>query len=79
MKYNVELTDTFAGEANYCWVKRASFEAPADARNATLMRKAKALVGMSGVRGVTTSTGDDIEFRPYGMAQVMFVSPDGQP
>lgn len=26
--YDVELTDTFAGEANYCWVKRAAVTVP---------------------------------------------------
>jgi hypothetical protein len=29
MKYAVEYTDTFAGEANYSWVRRAIIEAPA--------------------------------------------------
>jgi hypothetical protein len=27
-KYNVEYTDTFAGEANYCWVQRAVIHVP---------------------------------------------------
>ena len=26
-KFNVEITDTFGGEANYCWVNRFSVEA----------------------------------------------------
>lgn len=30
--YNVEHTDTFAGEANYSWVVRKSFEAPGAGR-----------------------------------------------
>ena len=25
--YDIEMTDTFGGEANYCWVKRAKVEA----------------------------------------------------
>ena len=25
-RWNVEYTDTFAGEANYCWVRRATIE-----------------------------------------------------
>jgi hypothetical protein len=29
MQYDIEMTDTFAGEANYCWVRRATIEAPA--------------------------------------------------
>ena len=27
-KYDVEYTDTFAGESNYCWVKRAVITMP---------------------------------------------------
>ena len=26
--YDIEYTDTFAGEANYCWVKRAAVTMP---------------------------------------------------
>ena len=26
--YNVEITDTYGGEANYSWVRRYTFEAP---------------------------------------------------
>jgi hypothetical protein len=27
MKYDIEVTDTFGGEANYCWVRRFSVQA----------------------------------------------------
>lgn len=30
IKVNVELTDTFNGEANYGWVRRAEFNLPSD-------------------------------------------------
>lgn len=89
-KYNIEYTDTFAGEANYCWVKRAivfMFEltafgydggtnyAQANKRyNRELMRRAKAAVGLTGVRGVTSWHGDIGEFRPYRMATVLFIN-----
>lgn len=77
--YRVELTDTFAGEANYSWVKRAKIDSPpTELKRQTfqrlLMRKAKAAVGMTGNRGVTYSHGDHYEFRPYGMCVVMFVT-----
>lgn len=91
-KYNVEYTDTFGGEANYCWVKRATVTVPElthygytgcgdgiyakanRAQRRELMRKAKAAVGLTGVRGERTDYGDMVEFRPYGMATVMFVT-----
>ena len=48
--WNVEHTDTFAGEANYSWVKRASFEMPDNATQRQIIRKAKELMGETGNR-----------------------------
>lgn len=89
-KYQVEYTDTFAGEANYCWVKRATVHMPeltafgydgstnyaaANKRyTRELLRRAKAAVGLTGVRGKRESWGDTEVFRPYRSATVMFVS-----
>ena len=89
-KYHVEYTDTFSGEANYSWVKRATVSVPelthygydgstgyAKANRSArreLMRKAKEVVGLTGVRGVTSDFGDTIEFRPYRSCTVMFVT-----
>jgi len=79
----------FGGEANYSWVKRRTIDdAPWEhfkdwdgngrrepkAYQRTIMRRAKAAMGLSGVRGVTASLGDGYEFRPYGMATVLFVT-----
>lgn len=90
IKYNVEYTDTFAGEANYCWVKRATVHMPelthfgydggtnyaaANKRYAReLMRRAKAAVGISGLRGKRETWGDMEVLRPYGMATILFVT-----
>lgn len=91
-KYQIELTDTFAGEANYCWVKRATVTMPELTAygydggsnyvkanrifERELMKRAKAAVGLTGIRGRKDSHGDQIDFRPYGLAQVMFVTYD---
>ena len=88
--YQIEYTDTFAGEANYSWVRRASVTMPElthygydggtnyakanRAHSRELMRKAKAAVGLTGVRGVRASYGDTIEFRPYGSCTVLFIT-----
>jgi hypothetical protein len=88
--YQIEYTDTFAGEANYSWVRRASVAMPelthygydggtnyAKANkvyNRELMRRAKAAVGLTGVRGARASYGDTIEFRPYGSCTVLFIT-----
>lgn len=90
MRYDIEYTDTFGGEANYCWVKRASISMPELTHygydggtnytkanriyNRELMRKAKAKIGLTGIRGKTYDHGFMIEFRPYGMNTVMFIS-----
>jgi hypothetical protein len=89
-KYNVEYTDTFGGEANYSWVKRATVSMPElthygydgstnySKANKTfgreLMKRAKAAVGITGVRGKTFRHGDMYEFRPHNSCTVMFVS-----
>lgn len=42
--------------------------------NRELMRRAKALMGLTGIRGITTHYGDSIEFRPYNSCTVMFIT-----
>lgn len=89
-QYAVEYTDTFGGEANYSWVRRATITTPElthygyDGSNGyaaankkarrEIMRKAKAAVGLTNVRGKTYDLGDGYEFRPYRSATVMFVT-----
>jgi hypothetical protein len=88
--YQVEYTDTFGGEANYSWVTRETVTMPElthygydGATNYTkcvrvyereLMKRAKATMGLTGVRGTSTSYGDSLEFRPYRCNTVMFVT-----
>lgn len=90
MKFDVEYTDTFGGEANYCWVERATITMPElthygfdgalgytkanERMKRHLMRKAKAAMGLTGVRGRREDQGDTVAFYPYGSATVMFVS-----
>lgn len=91
-QYDVEYTDTFGGEANYCWVKRARVTVPElthygytgstdgsyskanRAQQRQLMKQAKAAIGLTGVRGRTSSYGDMIEFRPHGSCTVLFIT-----
>lgn len=89
-KYDVEMTDTYGGEANYSWVRRAVVTMPELTHygydggtnhskanrvfERELMRRAKAKLGMTGVRGRTYSHGDTIEFRPYRACVVVFIT-----
>ena len=75
MEYDVEYTDTFGGEANYCWVQRATISVPENASRSLVMRRAKAAVGLSGLRGWSDFSGGYGEFRPFRMCTVMFITP----
>lgn len=72
-KYEIEVTDTFGGEANYCWVDRVTIEVEEGASDLAIVRRAKAAVGWSGRRCVTSDLGDGFELRPHGICEVMFV------
>ena len=74
MKYETECTDTFEGEANYSYVNRATFEAPSNASQAMLVRRAKKMLGLSGARGRTETIGETIIFRPYRSCAVLFIN-----
>lgn len=74
MVVDAEYTDTFGGEANYCWVKRARLLVPTWMKDSEVMRLVKAELGLSGLRGRKYDYGDFIEFRPYGMCTVLFVN-----
>lgn len=90
MAYKVEVTDTFGGEANYCWVHRHRIEVSEKEerafgnnpgkRNRTLVRRAKALEGWTGHRCEVDANGyDTITVRPRGAAMVMFIDYDDSP
>ena len=71
MTYDVEYTDTFGGEANYGWVRRYEVAGKTDRQ---VMRRAKAAVGLTGVRGRVSRMCHGFAFYPYGSATVMFVT-----
>lgn len=88
--FNIEYTDTFGGEANYAWVKRAivtmpelthyGYDGSANYAQANrkfereLFKRAKAVMGLTGIRGTNHAHGDNYEWRPRGMATVMFIN-----
>ena len=90
MHFDVEYTDTYGGEANYSWIRRATVWMPDmthygyDGRtnygktvkvfNRELMKKAKRAMDLTGVRGRAHVQGDDLEFRPYGQNTVLFIT-----
>lgn len=76
--YSVEYTDTFGGEANYSWARRETITMPEwthfkgwdgngrvqpKGYRRTLMRRAKAAVGLTGYRGQRTPDGGQFNQR----------------
>lgn len=76
-KFTVTYTDTFGGEANYAWVKRTTMVVK-DSSVKRVKAAAKKAVGLTNVRGRWEDYGDDLIFRPYGSATVLFVNHEGE-
>jgi len=47
--YEIEVTDTFGGDANYSWVRRYRHAFHGGATRLEIVRKLKALAGLNGV------------------------------
>ena len=75
-KFEIELTDTFGGQANYSWVHRETLEVPQGTSDLALVRRAKKLFGLSGCPTENQDYGDSMvrDFRPSGLCQVMFIT-----
>ena len=74
MQVQVEVTDTFGGEANYSWVRRYEVEVPEGASNRSIVRKVKKEIGYTGVRCQTTDWGDTITLDPRGCCERVFIT-----
>ena len=74
--FDVTLTDTFGGEANYSWVKRGEIQVKNDAAIRSISREARRAVGMTNVRASCfVDFGDmiQIEFKKDNL--VLFITP----
>lgn len=71
----IEITDTFGGDANYCWVKRGTTKAQTRRGKIAAV---KLLAGWDGwCRVKVADFGDMMEIRPVstsGICQVAFVT-----
>lgn len=73
-KFEIEVTDTFGGEANYAWVRRGEAELPERASNRAVIKSVRRLAGWpTSVRVSIYRLGDSWEVRPRGLNQVAFV------
>ena len=76
MKMKIELTDTFAGYANYSWVRREEVDYSEGMTDFQIRRLAKKTMDLTGIRGTWDSFSGSLRFRPYGICQVMHVDFD---
>lgn len=72
--WSIEKTDTFGGEANYCWVNRSEIEIPESYSNSWIVRKVKEELGWTGIRCSIEDWGSYITIRPAGMCQIAFAT-----
>lgn len=73
---DLELTDTFGGQANYSWVRRETIAVPKLASNKTRMAIYKAWAGWTGHPCKVDQQGlfGDVTIRPQGLCQVLFAT-----
>jgi hypothetical protein len=74
MSIQLEHTDTFGGEANYCWVRRGELPRDRTYTDRAIVRRAKAWAGLTGVRCRVENHGDMIAIYPRGICQVVFAN-----
>lgn len=72
-EFEFECTDTFGGEANYSWVKREK-HIMKNTSQIALVKKAKKIFGLTGVRSKTSKYGEviRIDFDPH-LCVVIFI------
>ena len=70
--WDIEVTDTFAGEANYSWAHRYVVHTADDISDRALVRRIKSAAGYSGIRGQTCISGDFVEIRFPARCVVIF-------
>ena len=72
--WDIEVTDTFGGQANYDWVYRHAISMPGGISNLALVRRIKSVTGYSGIRGQTYFSGDFVEIRFPSRCIVIFAN-----
>jgi len=70
---HIELTDTYAGEANYSWVKSEKFICDG-LTDHQIHLKARKLVGITGMRCKKTDLGEMVVWEPYNANLIAFLT-----
>ena len=72
--WDIEVTDTFGGQANYSRVDRYVVRTPDDISDLALVRRIKSVTGYSGIRGRATVMGVSVEIRFPALQVVIFAN-----
>jgi len=62
MQWELEVTDTFGGDANYSWVERQTL--PGRTTRRGVVRRLKSMLGITGSYARVFDHGDMLEVRP---------------
>ena len=74
LRWQLEHTDTFGGEANYSWVNREDVMIPSKYSGPWIVRKAKETMGLTQLDHVTSDFGDTIRVDFRQDNQVLFIT-----
>ena len=77
MKYKIEVTDTFGGEANYSWVRRYDIDVNEDISELSFIRLVKKTIGWNGLKCKREKLGGTFDemLIPRKICQVCFIMP----
>jgi hypothetical protein len=72
--WSIEQTDTFGGEANYCWVRQWQTEIPESYTRAWIVRKIKEQLGWTGDKISVEDWGDYLTLRHSRHCEIAFAT-----
>ena len=76
MKVNIEITDTFAGQANYSWRRKSTIELPNNKSETAIIRQVKKAISWNNLRTRNDKFGDIIQLTPFHDCVTCFISFD---
>ena len=72
----IEVTDTFGGEANYSWVKRSELRGLEGKSDLAIVRAVKKEIDWTNIRCKVEKYGDMIRLTPYSTCVTCFITFD---
>lgn len=70
----IEITDTYGGDANYSWVRRSKIEGMEGKSDLAIVKAVKKQIGWSGIRCRVERYGDLIRLSPFRDAVTCFIT-----